>query len=113
VSWYNRKSEHDRDTHNYLGQKSPRYIDWEVITLFYSALHLINTFLERRMLPIPITYKDRESVVKRYLPGIHESYDILFTLSKQARYDAPIIPSELALAVECYNEIHGSIRDLL
>jgi hypothetical protein len=67
-----------------------RDIDWAIVVLFYSALHLVQAHAERhaRRLneQIPYTHPERDGYVARQLSEIQEDYDLLQSASKDARY---------------------------
>lgn len=106
------KSKHDKQANEFLVRVSPKYVDWEIVTLFYSALHLINTFFDSHQIPIPEGYEGRYDQVERYLGSILQSYDSLRLLSVMARYQQSVGNDHLVLALEYYEDIRTKVRDL-
>ena len=86
MSWHESQSNHNKNTCDFLHTENPRHIDWEVTTLFYSALHLVNNYFEKNNIALPETHNAREKLVKKELPSIHPHYRKLHSLSLRARY---------------------------
>lgn len=91
-AWHLVKKDHDLDarTHIQTGQK---FYDWEVIALFYSALHYIDAYLATLTPPIldPGSHRWRNKFVTQHLPSVAVDYGKLFQLSKDARYGPTVI----------------------
>ena len=61
--------------------------EWAVVVTFYSALHLVDTFLARSGIH-PTSHTDRERLIARtQLRPIYAEYRRLNTRSREARYD--------------------------
>jgi hypothetical protein len=110
--FYQRKASHDKQTSEFLGAEAPRYTDWEIVTLFYSAVHLINIFFDRHQVMIPRDYDGRYRQIETYLSSILQSYDTLRLLSVMARYEQPVTNQHLVIANECYDDIRATIQSL-
>jgi hypothetical protein len=69
-----------------------RDIDWALIALFYSAVHLVQAHAERQTRTvrdpagIPGDHASRNGYVSRQLSEIYEDYMFLQSASKDARY---------------------------
>ena len=61
-----------------------RYTEWEVVMLFYSALHYVDAFLATRGLH-PQSHFERKDLVAS-LTSLARYYEILFKRSMNARY---------------------------
>lgn len=107
------KYRHDKETHDYLLERTPTFKDWEVITLFYSALHLIETYFANHGPYVPKRHEDRENLVEQFLNPIYDVYSKLYIICKKARYDAPISNGEVADASSYYVDIANFIKPLI
>ena len=108
------KYQRDKQTNEYLRQKTPRFRDWEIITLFYSALHLIESYLGNHGHPIiPKSHQTRENLVEQYLKGIFEIYSEFYILCKTARYDALVTDEDLDAANDYYIQIKQFIEPII
>ena len=65
------------------------YTEWEVVALFYSALHYVDAYLDRTISYHPKGHTDRNTWVGRIgdLGPIASYYLHLYTQSRKARYD--------------------------
>jgi hypothetical protein len=75
----------------YLRLKSGRQdLDWAVVTLFYTALHLVQAYFVEtatNAFQIPRTHDDRRLRVGTLLTPLFQHYRTFEDLSKDARYD--------------------------
>lgn len=64
------------------------YNDWKITVIFYSAVHIIETFLSKVKVHTS-SHKERHKAVRQYrvLREIADEYQTLYMLSIQARYD--------------------------
>ena len=69
-----------------MERESPKYVDWEITTMFYSALHLVSEYLARRGVDIPSSHRQMNKVLSLRLPHILKPYSLLLKLSWNARY---------------------------
>lgn len=67
--------------------KTPEYADWEVIPLFYAALHSVNYF-ERRGLVLHESHRERGGMINSRLPRVGRAYRKLYMPSMKSRYGA-------------------------
>ena len=93
---YYKKTDHNIDTKNYLHNKSPKYIDWEVTTLFYAALHLVNNYFKKNNIMIPEKHGKMLKILRQLsnlskisneeADNLYECYYAIFLKSIDARY---------------------------
>jgi len=86
-----------------LGIPPLRTYDWAITVLFYCILHFVDAYLLDRHNIIPGghtgTWKKgqripgRNEYVKLYLPGLYDSYKILYDASRLARYEGAYLSS--------------------
>ena len=69
-----------------MERESPKYTDWEITTMFYSALHLVSEHLKRHGVDVPSSHKQMAKVLSVRLPRISTPYSSLLQLSWNARY---------------------------
>ena len=86
MSWHESQSNHNKNTYDFLHTKNPTHIDWEITTLFYSALHLVNNYFQKNNIIVSKTHKARNILVRKELFHIYSSYYKLYSLSISARY---------------------------
>lgn len=108
-AWHAQKSRHNYDTYRYLKRENPRYVDWEVILLFYSACKLIDAYFIMYEGRKPRHHSERNTMVENYLPEIRDEYSRLYDLSKIARYDRDLSVSDIARAVALHRHITGKL----
>src|SRR5690242_1671634 len=108
-AWHVSKSIHNYDVHSYLTIKNPKYIDWEVTTIFYSALQLVDAYL-LKIGQNPVDHWSRNNMVKSFLNIINSDYRKLYGLSKKARYITDITPAEKNAAVVYYTNISNYLN---
>ena len=81
--------EHNLAVFRHLEGAAPAYLDWQVICLFYAALHLVDAYIAQ-VTPggtRTTTHAGRVQQVRRRLPAISSDYVRLKTQSEGARYD--------------------------
>jgi len=104
--WHDGKKIHDFATSNFLGSNPAKFCDWELTTLFYSALHYVDSYLSNAFgIDLVLNHDDRKRHVTSFLPQINKNYKILYYLSRDARYNLTIGTSELSKAKSCYVQI--------
>ena len=105
-AWHNGKKIHDFDTSNYLGINPAKFSDWEIITLFYSAMHYVDSYLSNAFgIDYVSDHDARKGHVRTLLPQINKNYKLLYYLSRDARYNLTVGTPELAAAKSCYAQI--------
>lgn len=103
---------HNEDTCGFLGTETPKYVDWEITTLFYAALHSINRCFELQGVEIPRLHRERREAIEDKLPNIAKSYRALKVLSEQSRYDGrgEVDSNSMEEARKLYSEIMVEIQ---
>ncbi len=86
----------------------PAY-DWVVTTLFYAALHLIESKLAEQDLHCSSHYQRRKAV-HNCLPSISDHYQDLYHASRSARYNCETIDGEDAA---CFQAVFAHIADFI
>jgi hypothetical protein len=113
-AWHEQKKAHNLDTQIFLATKSPTFIDWEIITLFYSALHYVDSFLSNvyQINFIP-DHDKRKEYVSSLLPNLNKTYLSFYHLSQDARYDdIPIGLTELEKAKTYYEVVKHTLTPI-
>lgn len=104
------KSQHNFNTYAFLNEANPTYTDWEITTLFYSILHLVDAYLYKQQVGLITNHMRRKEYVKQYMSSIYCEYLRLEELSKQARYKCSIMSKkERDEAFKLYNTIRKKI----
>lgn len=107
MSWHALQSDHNRGAQQ-LMSKSPRYVDWEITALFYSAVHAVDEYL-RSIGKDPRSHQARNEMVRKNIPHARQDYYELFTLCRKVRYEIPYTDvSEGERETAIY--LHDSIR---
>lgn len=107
-----RQSHHNRETSQYLARASPEYVDWEITTLFYSPLHMVDSYLFAKTGERPPHHTVRRRRVGAELPEISEQYRLLESLSIKSRYKLQLSTLSQAHqreALYCYEAIHAYV----
>jgi hypothetical protein len=107
-AYHERKEKHDFDASTLIHKSSQgfAFADWEVVTLFYSALHYVDCYLDRAQSIHPIDHSDRKDYIMSLLSIIENDYRLLRHLSEDARYhNVPVQQPELTRATGYYNSI--------
>ncbi|MCE9616814.1 MAG: hypothetical protein K8Q88_00410 [Nitrosarchaeum sp.] len=116
-SWYVLQSTHNKETSDDLNQLvQNKHLDWEITTLFYSALHIINEYFLQRGIPLPDKHDQRTPLVRNTLNQIYPEYQKLLILSIRTRYLVnynSIKPKERQDALDCFNIISSHIRSII
>ena len=104
-AWHQLKSKHDIDVYSYLDLGSNKFVDWESVTLFYSALHLVDAYLVGTYGIQPSNHRLRNNYVNMYLRSIRLEYLFIYNLSKKSRYMATVSIQERDRAKVHFNSI--------
>ena len=86
MSWHYKRYTHNKELFEHLCTVSPKYLDWEVVALFYAALHLVNDYFERNGHAMPKNHNTRNKMIRRHLSDLKDEYNVLYGLSIRARY---------------------------
>ena len=71
------KSSHNIDTERYLHQQIPKYVDWQVTAIFYSALHLVSNHLKEKGIEVPERHGDMIKTLKRLSGPLSKCYQYI------------------------------------
>ena len=86
------KAEHNEATFLYLALQSSIYLDWQIVCLFYSALHYIDAYLhfvQAVGATHPRSHRRRRDLALHHLEvALVQDYDALQDQSEDARYNA-------------------------
>jgi hypothetical protein len=106
-AYHTRKKKHDFEASKLIHDSSPSaFADWEIVTLFYSALHYVDCYLDRAHSMHPNGHGDRKDYIIDLLPVIERDYRLLRALSEDARYhDVSVQQPELTRATRFYDQI--------
>lgn len=85
--WHESQSDHNKDAYGFLHTENPSYVDWEVTTLFYAALHLVDGYFEKNGIQLPNSHRTRNHLVNKELNSLYPTYRKLYNLSLKARYE--------------------------
>jgi hypothetical protein len=108
--WHDKKKISDFNASQFLGTNVDTFIGWEVITLFYSALHYVDSFLSNAFQVDFIPDHDtRKKYVMGLLPIVENNYRLLRHLSEDARYNAGVNNSDLVTAKNHYRFIKSKL----
>ena len=107
--WHASQSRHNKNCSCDIAAKLQNtYPDWEITTLFYAALHIINEYFVQNNMPKPRNHMQRGRLIKKDLCQIDLEYQKLYDMNIKARYQSSyscITPSDVQLASDCFNKI--------
>lgn len=86
TQWHELQSDHNKKASDLMNSKNPTFVDWEVTTLFYSILHLVDDYFENNGPRLPLNHQDRNRLVRNSLTTIYPDYHKLYSLSIRSRY---------------------------
>jgi len=105
-AFHARKRQHDFDASRLIQSASNGFPDWQIITLFYSALHYVDCYFAKAYSKHPYGHSNRKDEIMLFLPSVERAYRILRALSDDARYhDVHIGQQELNKATDYYDQI--------
>ncbi len=96
--WHQKKSQHDLDAYHHIETRKDEFIDWESVTPFYSALHLVDEQLATRNIH-PRNHSTRNTYVRLQLKTLRQPYAFLYHLARKARYEVDISQLERDRAI--------------
>ncbi len=86
------KAERNEAAFTFLATQDPTFLDWQIVCLFYSALHYVDAYLHVVQAVGAIhrpSHRVRGDLASRHLgAALAEDYDFLQDRSEDARYDA-------------------------
>lgn len=88
MDWHIVQSRHNCNSNKYLAQENPHYRDWEITTLFYSAVHIVDNYFLLLKKPEPDNHTKRRRLIDLELQDISREYSLLECLSQRARYES-------------------------
>lgn len=105
---YSEKYKHNESFVEFLN-KSSKFPDWTIIGIFYSALHYMNLFLSNQY-DIKISninsHRKRNAIINsKCSNNIAKQYNILYDLSRTARYQYIDMSKQLEYAHSCYKRL--------
>ena len=107
--WHKTQAAHNQKFSNDISAILPnQYRDWEIISMFYAALHLVDKYFSNNDVPMPTGHRSRELKIQSVLPAIYDDYMDLFRLSMDSRYRiqyANITSSDVDVAQTRLNDI--------
>ena len=82
------KAQRNEQLSNELNQLPERYREWQIITSFYAAVHLVQAYLRDKTTMYPQTHEERDRLIssEKGLSPIYPNYQELEHLSVTARY---------------------------
>ncbi len=111
MTWHYKKYRHNKKLFDYLHKNTSNFCDWEVITLFYSALHLINDYFTKNGPNVPINHSTRNIMIKQHLSDITDEYYTLYLLGRHARYNRfKITEKRRDIALNAFLTLESKIR---
>ena len=112
-NWHENKKNHDLKTSKFLANGNI-FLDWEIVTLFYSTLHNIDYYFSKQHGIDPNNHDDRKKLVSSFLRPIERDFRILYHLSRDARYNQVLIKNNhLQKAVSKYNTINAGLTEVI
>lgn len=114
-NWHDGKKQHDFDASRFLSSSTNRFFDWEVVSLFYSALHYVDSFLSKKWKIDEIyDHRERNQMVRYFLPILKKDYRLLYHLSRDARYDQVSIgQNDVNVAKTWYSNIEHRLTPVV
>lgn len=105
---YSDKYKHNESFVDFVNA-SGKFPDWTIIGIFYSALHYMNLFLSTQYNVDSNSINShikRNSVIDDKCPkNISMQYNILYDLSRSARYQYIDMSKQLGYAQSCYKKL--------
>lgn len=108
-------SKHDVELCNELADKRSsirEYIDWQITTIYYSALHLIREDLANKGITVHGHDIQREAMDVNYTNVVTRAYSKLKNASQLVRYEpsAEYTADDLIKFKDFYNQIEAALR---
>jgi hypothetical protein len=104
--WHENKKNHDLKLSVHIKKTINSYEDWELVTLFYGALHLVDKYLGEHPLNLnPSDHEDRKNYIDRYLRDIRKEYRFIKELSEDARYEKDLSPYDFIQFLISYGKV--------
>ena len=110
------KAQTNRQLSTDLENKLADYREWQIITVFYAAVHQVQAYLRARTTDYPQTHQERDDLINRLpdLRVIYNPYLELKRISVKSRYAClPVNQYDVDLARQQYEAIQTHIDALL
>ena len=106
---------HNIDSNRYLVKANSDYQDWEITTLFYSAIHIVNAYLFLVVNKIPTSHYKRKKLIELELNLIYPYHCSLEMQSQKARYESSYqdLTPEIDMVKRCHAEIFTFVKKRL
>lgn len=79
------KSKHNEDFYDKVKENLNSFIDWQIISLFYSLVHLVEAYAHKMGISL-YGHKKRNRFVNRLLTNVSSEYHVLYSRSVIVRY---------------------------
>jgi len=86
-SEHKQKSDHNEKFYNEVNNNFTDYMDWKIISIFYSAVHLVDMYAAKSFQKHLWNHRTRNDFVYKFLYLIRDEYDLLYQKSRIVRYD--------------------------
>ena len=104
-----RQSSHNYDAYKHIELTNPKYMDWEINMLFYSACKFVDARLIHDNGARLSSHRERNVSVRTKFPTISKEYRRLYELSIASRYERSVDSDDKAHALEWYRAITDSL----
>lgn len=108
IKEYSDKYKHNEDFVEYLNQ-TDKFPDWTIVGIFYSALHYMNLFLTKKydvdINSISSHVKRNKFINDNCSENISRQYNILYNISRTARYQYIDVSNQLEFTRSCYKKL--------
>ena len=103
------QSSHNYDAYKHIELANPKYIDWEINMLFYSACKLVDARLIRDNRAKPSNHRERNISVRTEFHSISKEYRRLYELSIASRYERSVDSEDKTHALEWHRAITNNL----
>jgi hypothetical protein len=113
--WHLQKKETNFQASKQLELATGKFLDWEITTLFYSALQYVDAYFADFVNPEhPARHSRRRKLVSRFLQPVAVEYRMLNELSEGARYET-FTPqqSDAQAALSWYSAIQNFLQKIV
>lgn len=106
---HNRLAQHNEKVNRYIQEKGNEYLDWDVTTLYYSALHFVEALLERDYKMHFEKVAERERFLAKKNIDLYKDIRQLAVARRKAQYDPAkymdFSDKEITKLRDCFVEI--------
>ena len=111
------RNERFSDTIASAAASAEQFQEWEVVALFYSALHYVDAYLDHIVGTHPASHRERRYAIANSpeLWRVRRLYSTLYNYSLDARYSISSFSSPFVqdIRVNYYNRLKAQFRSLL